>query len=85
MASVSYTHLDVYKRQDHNWGLSVGRFLRHPEIYSPKELAAARQTFPEFKKLDAGWVEKRADIDSAVAALPEVFRAEAVALSLIHI
>jgi len=64
---------------DHNWGLSVGRFLRHPEIYSPKELAAARQTFPEFKKMDAGWVEKRADIDSAVAALPEVFRAEAVA------
>jgi hypothetical protein len=34
---------------DHNWGLSVGRYLRHPEIYAPKELAAARQTLPEFK------------------------------------
>jgi len=64
---------------DHNWGLSVGRFLRHPEIYSPKELATARLTLPEFKKMDAGWAEKRADIDNAIAALPDGFRKEAVA------
>jgi hypothetical protein len=63
---------------DHNWGLSVGRFLRHPEIYSPKELATARLSLPEFKKMDACWVEKRADIDNAVAALPDEFRKEAV-------
>jgi hypothetical protein len=24
---------------EHNWGLSVGKYLRHPEIYAPKELA----------------------------------------------
>ena len=59
---------------EHNWGLSVGRYLRHPDIYSPKELAAARLTLPEFKKIDAGWDEKRFDIDRAVAALPEEFR-----------
>jgi hypothetical protein len=63
---------------DHNWGLSVGRYLRHPEIYTPKELATARLTLPEFKKMDAGWLEKRADIDSAVTALPNAFREEAL-------
>ena len=55
---------------EHNWGLSVGKYLRHPEIYAPKELAKARATLAEFKKTDAGWVEKRADIDKAVAVLP---------------
>jgi hypothetical protein len=55
---------------EHNWGLSIGQYLRHPEVYSPKELATARATMPEFKKVDAGWAEKRADIDVAVSVLP---------------
>jgi hypothetical protein len=62
---------------EHNWGLSVGQYLRHPEVYSPKELAEARTTMPEFKKMDAGWVEKRADMDRAVSVLPPGLREEA--------
>ncbi len=63
---------------EHNWGLSVGQYLRHPEVYSPKELAEARSAMQEFKKMDAGWVEKRADMDTAVAVLPEGLREEAL-------
>jgi hypothetical protein len=63
---------------EHNWGLSIGQYLRHPEVYSPKELAAARATLPEFKKTDAGWVEKRADMDRAVEVLPQGLREEAL-------
>jgi len=62
---------------EHNWGLSVGQYLKHPEVYSPKELADARATLPEFKKMDAGWAEKRADMDRAVAVLPPALREEA--------
>lgn len=59
---------------EHNWGLSVGKYLRHPEVYTPRELAHARATMPAFKKMDAGWVEKRADLDRAVAVLPSRLR-----------
>jgi len=62
---------------EHNWGLSVGQYLKHPEVYSPKELAHARASLPEFKKMDAGWVEKRADMDRAVSVLPPAMREEA--------
>jgi hypothetical protein len=62
---------------EHNWGLSVGQYLKHPEVYSPKELANARTALPEFKKMDAGWTEKRADMDRAVAVLPPDLREEA--------
>ena len=62
---------------EHNWGLSIGQYLRHPEVYTPKELAEARATLPEFKKVDAGWVEKRADLERAVAVLPSDLQQEA--------
>jgi hypothetical protein len=62
---------------EHNWGLSVGKYLRHPEIYSPKELAQARPTMPAFKKMDAGWTEKRQDLERAIAVLPSRARQEA--------
>ena len=62
---------------EHNWGLSVGQYLEHPEVYSPKELASARSTLPAFKKMDEGWAEKRADMDRAVAVLPAALREEA--------
>jgi len=62
---------------EHNWGLSVGQYLKHPEVYSPQELAGARANLPEFKKMDAGWAEKRADMDRAIAVLPSDLREEA--------
>jgi hypothetical protein len=62
---------------DHNWGLSTGQYLRHPEIYSPKELSQARATMPEFKKMDEEWVAKRAVVDEAVTTLPPALQEEA--------
>jgi hypothetical protein len=62
---------------EHNWGLSIGQYLEHPEVYSPKELASARSTLPAFKKVDAEWAAKRADMDRAVEVLPPRLREEA--------
>jgi hypothetical protein len=62
---------------EHNWGLSIGQYLQHPEVYSPQELASARSTLSEFKKVDAEWAAKRADMDRAVAVLPPDLREEA--------
>jgi hypothetical protein len=62
---------------EHNWGLSVGQYLQHPEVYSPAELATARSKLPGFKKVDAEWEAKRADMDRAVAVLPPRLREEA--------
>jgi hypothetical protein len=62
---------------EHNWGLSIGQYLEHPEVYSPKELASARSALEAFKKVDAEWAAKRADMDRAVAVLPPPLRQEA--------
>ena len=62
---------------EHNWGLSIGQYLQHPEVYSPKELASARSTLPAFKKVDAEWAAKRADMDRAVEVLPPALQEEA--------
>jgi hypothetical protein len=62
---------------EHNWGLSIGEYLKHPEVYAPRELAAARATLPEFKKVDAEWAAKREDTDLAVETLPDGLREEA--------
>jgi hypothetical protein len=62
---------------EHNWGLSIGQYLEHPEVYSPKELASARSTLPAFKKVDAEWAAKRADMDRAVEVLPPALQEEA--------
>jgi len=62
---------------EHNWGLSIGQYLEHPEVYSPKELASARATLPAFKKVDAEWAAKRADMDRAVEVLPPALQDEA--------
>ena len=62
---------------EHNWGLSIGQYLQHPEIYSPNELASARSKLRAFKKVDAEWEAKRADMDRAVAVLPPGLREEA--------
>jgi len=62
---------------EHNWGLSIGQYLQHPEVYSPKELASARSALPAFKKVDAEWAAKRADMDRAVEVLPPALQEEA--------
>lgn len=55
---------------EHNWGLSTGQYLKHPEVYAPKELSRARTVIPEFQKVDDEWAAKRRDMDIAVSALP---------------
>ncbi len=62
---------------EHNWGLSTGQYLKHPEVYSPKELSQARTMVPEFQKTDDEWVAKRRDMDIAVATLPLALQQEA--------
>jgi len=62
---------------EHNWGLSTGQYLKHPEVFSPKELAHARTVVPEFQKIDDEWVAKRRDQDIAVAALPPELQQDA--------
>jgi hypothetical protein len=62
---------------EHNWGLSIGQYLQHPEVYSPKELASARATLSAFQKVDAEWAAKRADMDRAVEVLPPALQEEA--------
>ena len=68
---------ELIRVTDHNWGLSTGQYLRHPEIYIPKDLAQARANMPEFQKMDEEWVAKRAVVDNAVATLPPALRQEA--------
>jgi hypothetical protein len=55
---------------EHNWGLSTGQYLKHPEVYSPSELVKARVTVPAFQKMDDEWRAKRRDIAIAAATLP---------------
>lgn len=62
---------------EHNWGLSTGQYLKHPEVYSPKELSKARAVIPEFQKVDDEWVAKRRDMDIAVSVLPAELQFEA--------
>jgi hypothetical protein len=55
---------------EHNWGLSTGQYLKHPEIYSPAELTKARVTMPAFQKVDDEWNAKRRNVDIAMETLP---------------
>ena len=68
---------ELIRATDHNWGLKTEQYLGHPEVYTPKELAHAEETLPEFKKVEEEWVAKRAVMDNAVATLPLVLREEA--------
>ena len=78
---------------EHNWGIDTGVaalwkeaqkkgshpdvLLDHPHVYTPDELARARGIYPSFKKLEASWAEKRAEIGMAVEVLPPELRSEA--------
>jgi hypothetical protein len=62
---------------EHNWGLSTGQYLKHPEVYSPNELVRARVTIPAFQKMDDEWNAKRRNIPIAADTLPEDLQREA--------
>jgi hypothetical protein len=62
---------------EHNWGLSTGQYLKHHEVYSPDQLAAARIERPEFQKADDEWVAKRRDTAIAITTLPPPLQREA--------
>ena len=62
---------------EHNWGLSTGQYLKHPEVYSPDQLSKARIARPEFQKMDDEWAAKRRDMEIAVATLPLALQQEA--------
>lgn len=62
---------------EHNWGLSTGQYLKHPEVYSPAELVKARVTMPAFQKMDDEWNAKRRDIDIAMETLPADMQTQA--------
>ena len=55
---------------EHNWGLSTGKYLKNPAIYSPAQLRKARYIKPEFQKMDDEWHAKRRNVEVAVMTLP---------------
>jgi hypothetical protein len=61
---------------EHNWGLSTGQYLKHPEVYSPNELVKARVSMPAFQKMDDEWSAKRRNIEIAAETLPAALRQE---------
>ena len=54
---------------EHNWGLSTGEYLGHPDVYSPDELMKARISRPEFQRVDDEWASKRRDMHIAITTL----------------
>jgi hypothetical protein len=60
---------------EHTWGTDTKTWLDF-EHYTPQALNSMLQT-PKYKVVTGSWVEKRADIDAGVEALPEPLRAEA--------
>lgn len=62
---------------EHNWGLSTGEYLGHPEIFTPDQLRKARVERDEFQMVDDEWEAKRRNIDIAVMTLPVALAEEA--------
>lgn len=60
---------------EHTWGTDTKTWLDF-ENYTPQALDSMLAT-PKYKVVTGSWVEKRADIDAGVEALPELLRAEA--------
>lgn len=61
---------------EHTWGTDTKTWLDF-EHYTPDALASMLDT-PKYKVVTNSWVEKRADLDQAVATLPSGIRTEAV-------
>jgi Domain of unknown function (DUF5054) len=64
---------------EHNWGLSTGRYLKNPAIYTPDQVRKARIEKPEFQNMDDEWTAKRRNVDIAVMTLTPELQAEAIA------
>jgi Domain of unknown function (DUF5054) len=62
---------------EHNWGLSTGRYLKNPGIYTPEQIRRARVEKPEFQKMDDEWTAKRRNVDIAGLPLPPALQEEA--------
>ena len=61
---------------EHTWGLDVKTHLLNWDKYNYEDFTAAR-SLPAFRRMEASWAEKDANIDKAIALLPEPLRAEA--------
>jgi hypothetical protein len=62
---------------EHNWGLSTGDYLKHPEIFTSEQLRKARIEKYEFQMVDDEWEAKRRNVAIAVMTLPPALQAEA--------
>jgi hypothetical protein len=60
---------------EHTWGTDTKTWLDF-DHYTPDALVQVLEQ-PHYKTVTSSWVEKRADIDQAVAGLPPALRAEA--------
>jgi Domain of unknown function (DUF5054) len=60
---------------EHTWGTDTKTWLDF-DHYTPDDLAHMLDQ-PKYKTVTGSWVEKRADIDQGIAALPVALRAEA--------
>jgi hypothetical protein len=60
---------------EHTWGTDTKTWLDF-DHYTPKALAQMLET-PKYKTVTGSWIEKRRDIDEAVAVLGTGFRAQA--------
>lgn len=61
---------------EHTWGADVKVFLKHWDKYDFDSFTAGR-ALPEFRYMERSWLELDANIDKALALLPETLRAEA--------
>ena len=55
---------------EHTWGLDVKTFLGDWDVYTVPQLAEARRTRENFKRVEASWAEKRHYLVEAVDGLP---------------
>jgi hypothetical protein len=62
---------------EHTWGTDTKTWLDF-DHYTPDALATMLND-PKYKTVTGSWVEKRADIDAGIAALPPALRTEALA------
>jgi len=62
---------------EHTWGCDTKTIIADWDIYKPAELQAALGK-PNFQKAMVTWAEKRRDVDTAVAALPQPMQDEAL-------
>ena len=60
---------------EHTWGLAIRNIVRS-EAFDMESFRAARK-LPEFRRMEESWQEKRANLTTAIAALPPALAREA--------